>query len=242
MENTLDILSLLIMTFILFLGGAIQGSLGYGLGLFCVPFLVLVDPRLAPAPLIAATLAFNIAVTMREKIALDFFGLKWITLGSVPGTYLGALLLAYISLNTASLLIGIIVIIGVLLSVIGLRLPIKKGLLFLVGVLSGGMATISSIGGPPVALVYQDEPGGKLRATLAGYFIVLAILSVISVVAVGKFGVWEIKHALLMIPGMMLGYLLSNRIIKFLTQQQIRTGILLLSAVSGAIVIFKQLM
>jgi len=45
-----------------------------------------------------------------------------------------------------------------------------------------------------------------------------------------------------MIPGMMLGYLLSNRIIKFLTQQQIRTGILLLSAVSGAIVIFKQLM
>ena len=44
-----------------------------------------------------------------------------------------------------------------------------------------------------------------------------------------------------MIPGMMLGYLLSNRIIKRLTQSQVRAGILILSAVSGVIVILRQL-
>ncbi len=229
------------MTLVLFTGGAIQGSLGYGLGLACVPFLTLIDPRLVPAPLMAATLAFNIAVVLRERIALSFFGLQWVILGSIPGAVLGAVVLSVISLKTATILIGAIVLIAVVLSILGLRLPPKKVLYFFVGTISATMATIATIGGPTVAMAFQDEEGSRLRATLASYFIALSILSITTLSLAGKVGAWELWHALYMIPGMMLGYLLSNRIIKRLTQRQIRAGILILSSVSGVIVILRQL-
>ena len=154
------------------MGGAIQGSLGYGLGLASVPFLTLIDPRLVPAPLMAATLAFNIAVVLRERIALSFFGLQWVILGSIPGAVLGAVVLSVISLKTATILIGAIVLIAVVLSILGLRLPPKKVLYFFVGTISATMATIATIGGPTVAMAFQDEEGSRLRATLASYFIV----------------------------------------------------------------------
>jgi len=236
-----DPIQFIIMTVVLFLGGAIQGSLGYGLGLFCVPFLTLLNPRLVPAPLIAATLVFNIAVTLREKIGLNFFGLQWIILGSIPGALFGAKVLSIISMRTASILIGIIVLIAVVLSILGLRMPPKKILFFFLGSISAAMATIASIGGPTVAMAFQDEPGNRLRASLASYFIALSIISVASLSLAGKFGGWEFWHALYMVPGMMFGYLLSNRIIKHLKQHQIRTGILLLSTVSGIVVILRQL-
>ena len=235
-----DPIQFIIMTIILFLGGAIQGSLGYGLGLFCVPFLTLLDPRLVPAPIMAATLVFNISVALREKIGLNFNGLLWIILGSIPGALLGAKILSIISLRTSSILIGAIVLVAVLLSILGLRMPPRKILFFLLGTVSATMAAIASIGGPTVAMAFQDEPGRRLRAVLASYFIVLSLLTVASLRLAGEFGMWELWHALYMLPGMMLGYLLSNRIIKRISQSQIRTGILILSTLSGIIVIIRQ--
>ena len=102
------------------------------------------------------------------------------------------------------------------------------------------MAAIASISGPTVAMAFQDEPGRRLRGALASYFIVLSLLTVASLRLAGEFGTWDLWHALYMLPGMMLGYLLSNRIIKRITQAQIRTGILALSTISGIIVIVRQ--
>ena len=58
-----------------------------------------------------------------------------------------------------------------------MRLPINRGTLLPAGLLSGFAGTATSIGGPPLALLYQhsDRPG--VRTTLAVYFTTGAAIS-----------------------------------------------------------------
>ena len=50
------------------------------------------------------------------------------------------------------------------------------------------MGTISSVGGPPVALLYQDERGSEVRGTLSSIFAVGALFSLVVLAVVGEFG------------------------------------------------------
>ncbi len=71
-------------------GSALQGAVGFGLGLLGAPLLVFVDPSLVPGPLLAAALFLTILVAFREHAAIDFRGVSWALMGRVPGTFLGA--------------------------------------------------------------------------------------------------------------------------------------------------------
>ena len=42
-------------TVVMALGSVLQGSIGFGLALFAAPLLALIDPHLAPGPLLVAT-------------------------------------------------------------------------------------------------------------------------------------------------------------------------------------------
>ena len=55
------------------------------------------------------------------------------------------------------------------------------------GALSGFMGTIVSIGGPPIALLYQNESGPSLRGTLSAFFVVGVALAIIGLCAVRTF-------------------------------------------------------
>ena len=73
---------------------------------------------------------------------------------------LGAgLLLAVVSDDALSLLFAVLVLLAVGLSVAGWHLAKTRPNLVGVGVLSGFMGTVSGIGGPPIALVYQQADG-----------------------------------------------------------------------------------
>jgi uncharacterized membrane protein YfcA len=137
---------------------------------------VLIRPELVPGPLING-LALTLLVARRERDSIDLLGVKWALLGRVPGIALGAWALASVPVQEMSLLVGLAVLAGVALGFTRVKLSPAPGILLGAGLLSGIFGTIASIGGPPLALVYQHEPGPKLRGTLAGYFIVGALMS-----------------------------------------------------------------
>jgi len=64
--------------------------------------------------------------------------------------------------------------------------------LSIASVASGLMGTLSSIGGPPVALVFQGTEPARFRATLGVHLIVGASLSLLAVWWVGRFGATEL--------------------------------------------------
>jgi hypothetical protein len=150
-------------------------------------------------------------------------------------------LLASLPTEETSLIIGALVLLGVVLSVSGLSVHRTTGTLIGAGVLSGVMGTLSSVGGPPMALLYQDAKGPKIRATLAGFFILGTNISLAALILVGNFGWTEFVTAVTLVPGVVLGYLLSSRVKVWLDKGYMRPAILAVCAASAVAVIVKQL-
>lgn len=224
------------------LGATLQGSVGFGLGFVAVPLLAVVDPRYLPGPLIMAALVLTLLLSYREHKAIQLKGITWVLVGRLVGAMIGIRLLVMIPEEYLSLTFAVMVILGVLLSISGLRLSLNPINLLGSGTLSGLMATTSAIGGPPLAMIYQNLKGPELRGTLSGIFVVGAILSLLALSTVGYFGYLEFKLALLLLPGIFTGFFLSKFTAKILDRGFIRPAILTFSLLSGIILMIKTLL
>lgn len=242
MEFPLNISSAALAFGIALLGSILQGSIGFGLGLICVPLLVLIDPVFIPGPLLLSALLLNILIYSRELRFIDKSGLKWAIPGRVLGAVLGASLLTIIPQKNLSLLFGSMVILAVSISFAGFDLPPTPWSVFGAGTFSGFMGTAASIGGAPMALVYQRQKGPRIRGTLAAIFIFGTIISITSLAFIGRFGLREIQAALLLFPGNIFGFLLSSRTARVLDRGFMRPAVLVASSISGMIVVVKNIL
>lgn len=222
-------------------GATVQGAVGFGMALVAAPLLVLIRPDLVPGPLLINGLALTLLVARRERDAIDLLGVKWALVGRVPGVVLGALALATIPVKEMSLLVGLAVLAGVALGFSRVKLSPGPRILFGAGLLSGVFGTIASIGGPPLALVYQHEPGPKLRGTLAGYFIVGALMSLVALVAVGRYGAVELIWTLLLLPGTVLGFFCSSRFTSWVDAGRTRRAVLGITVAAGVAAVLRSL-
>ena len=146
---------------------------------------MLIDPSFVPGPTIVATGVLNVLVIRREGTARVDHTVDTAIVGQVAGVLGAGLLLAAVADDTLSLLFAALVLLAVGLSVAGWHLAKTRFNLVGVGVLSGFMGTISGIGGPPIALVYQHADGPTLRATLARYFTVGNVVAIPTLIVAG---------------------------------------------------------
>lgn len=242
MDFPLTVLEWLLASLVALFGAILQGSIGFGLGLIGVPLLVLINPVFVPGPLLLAALILNLFISGRERKTIDIRGLKWAILGRAFGTGLGAGLLLVFPRDSLSLLFGSMVLLAVMIGIAGVALPVSPRNLFGAGTFSGFMGTTSSIGGPPVALVYQRKTGPQLRGTLAAIFIFGTVLSLLALTLIRRFGWQELLSGIALVPGVLLGFIFSSATAKVLDRGFIRPAVLIASAVSGAVVILKSLL
>jgi uncharacterized membrane protein YfcA len=227
---------------VLTIGSALQGSVGFGSALVAAPILVLIDPSLVPGPLLFCALVLTILMAYRERQAMDVSGLKWGILGRLPGTFAAIVVLTNVPEKEMTLTLGALVLFAVALSASGLHISPTRWTLLSAGALSGFIGTISSTGGPPIALLYQNAPGARLRSTLSGYFALGTTMSLLALATVGRFGRDEFWSALVLLPGVLIGFVLSKRILPLLDRRHTRAAVLTVSAISGAIVILRELL
>jgi uncharacterized protein len=150
---------------VLFLGAVVQASVGFGVGTFAAPVAAFVDPSLMPEAILIAGGALPLLTLSEEWRHVDFSGLWWAFLGRVPGTLVGAYIVAVVSARQLGVVIAITVLFAVVLSTTSLRLRPTQPDLALAGAVSGLTGTAAGIGGPPMALVYQREGGPGTRAS-----------------------------------------------------------------------------
>lgn len=241
LHEVLGLQGALLIGLAMFAGAALQGSAGYGMALIASPLLVLVEPRLVPGPYLMASQLLSVLMLLRESKSMDIRGVKWALAGRVPGTLLAGWLMAILSQSTLVLVFGGMVLFGVAISLAGMRFPPRPRNLFFAGLLSAIMGTVATIGGPPMALVYQHNNSDEMRSTLSIYFIIGGAFSLITLAAVGRFGMVELWMSLFLLPGIVFGYLASSRIIPRLKGHSMRYLILGISTVSGLAVILKEL-
>jgi hypothetical protein len=180
-------------------------------------------------------------MAVREREAIDFRGVGWALVGRVPGTFLGALAVALMSKREAALVVAILVLGTVVLIASRLRIERTRRALLGAGVMSGFISTISSIGGPAFAVLYQDDTGARMRSTLSSFFLVGLVFSIGALACFGRFGASELQSSLLMLPGVLAGFLLSPRVARAIDRGRTRSVVLVVSAIAGLLVLAQAL-
>jgi uncharacterized membrane protein YfcA len=93
-----------------------------------------------------------------------------------------------------------------------------------------------------MAMVYQEDKGDLVRGTLSVFFAAGVILSLAGLAVVGRVGSWELAHALILIPGVIVGFIISHRTARLLDRGYTRAAILGVSAFSGIVVILREVL
>jgi hypothetical protein len=207
------------------------------MGMLGSPLLLLIDSRFVPGPILASTMVFTGLLTLRERRAIDFGGVRWAMAGRFVGTFPAVAVLALVPAEQLSLVFGTVVLLAVVISVSGLHVEPRPATLLVGGALSGLMGTIAAVGGPPIALLYQHASGARVRGTLSSVFLVGTVLSLAALVLVGRFGRDELLLSLALLPGAAIGFLVSRRIASRLDRGYTRRAVLAVASVAGLIVI-----
>jgi uncharacterized membrane protein YfcA len=225
--------------FVVAVGAMIQGSLGFGLGLVSAPALALIDATFIPGPLLLVGVAVTLTVFLRERGAVDWKGMKWAIFGRVIGTIAGGWAVVAFSKDAVIVLVAVLVLAGVLMTSIGWKIKTNRITLSTAGLVSGVMGTLTSVGGPPMALVYQRETAQKLRATLAGFFLVGATFSLLTLAVSGGMSQHDFVLGALMLPGYVIGMIANRWASKFLDKGYSRVAVLSFSALSSIVLLLE---
>jgi uncharacterized membrane protein YfcA len=216
-----------------FVGALVQGGLGFGLNLITVPVVAAIRPEALPAAAIILALPMTLGSALREHAHIDYAAVLWTTLGRMPGVVVGAWIVSVLAKDALAAVIGAIVVLAVAISVAAPRIPINRGSQAVVGLLGGLMGTASSIGGPPMALLYQDEPGPIMRSTLGATFLVGTALSLAALAIAGEVSSYHFLFGGSMVPAVLLGLFASRYLHGWLDAGWLRPCVLAFSALAG---------
>jgi hypothetical protein len=220
-------------------GAIVQSSIGFGASVLAAPIVMLVAPRFVPGPMVAVSLVLTLLVAVRERASIDVRGVGWALVGRLPGTALAVALMRTLPSTTLSDLCAALMLLAVVLAGSGVRVAPAAGTLFGAGIASGIMGTVASVGGPPVALVYQHVPGPTLRGTMASYFIFSSVITLAGLYFGGLFGMRELASSLVLLPGVLIGFAISRWTHTRLDRGGIRPAVLALSAIAALGVLVK---
>ena len=223
-------------------GAAVQGSVGFGMNVVAAPILIQIDPDLVPGPLLAAALANSLLVAFRDRSGIDRSTLAWALLGRIPGSALGAFLLVEVFSEWGlSVFLASVILVGAALSLTPIHLPRGRSIVTVGGFVSGVSGTSTGVGGPPLALTLQHVAPRQLRGTMSVYFLLAASLSLVFLAAWGEFGTTHLPAIAALVPGQLLGYVVSGRLVRFLDRGYTRPALLALSAAAALSLLIRAL-
>ena len=223
------------------IGAVVQGSVGFGANIVAVPVITVLEPDALPATLALVVIPLVAVMAIRERHALDRRGVTWITVGRIPGTIVGAVVVAAISPDTLSVLLGGGVLLAVAMSTLTASIQVNRVTATTAGFASGAMGTATSIGGPPLALLYQHHEGPVLRATLAVAFAVGTVLSLTGLAIAGAIEPWHVVLASALLPGLLAGLAVSRLLVDRLDRAWLRPAVLCFAAATAVIAIIRGL-
>lgn len=214
-------------------GAVLHGSVGFGVNLIVVPVLLMLDPGLVPGPALVAAFVLTGLVALRERSAIEGRGLALLIGAAVPGLLLGGLLSRVISERGLAILIGVFVLLAVAVSALGWRPSRKRRTALIAGALAGFFGITAAIPGPPVALAYQGREGRTVRGMVGALLLFLNPVALGILAAVGRFGRSDMMAGGALVPGVVIGFLISSRTRHYLQGRQMRRAVLIVSAAAA---------
>lgn len=239
LENSMPVVAVIIAT-----GAALQGSVGIGFAVLAAPLLLILAPELVPGPMLflGALLA---ALTMtREFRSIDVRELGLAFVGRVVGTAAAGVAIALLPLAVFGSLFALMILAAIGLSLTRWHLLPTARNLVAAGLLSGFMGTITSVGSPPMGLVYQNMPGPKVRATIGAFFTLGATFSLLTLALVGRFNTEHAVSSAWLVPPLVAGFMLSRCFVGRVDKSRngLRRAVLAVSGVAALVLLAKPLL
>lgn len=241
MELDLSLALVLLLGLAVFAGSVVQGSAGFGVSLIGVPVMTLLDPTLMPGAMLVVGTMLPVFTLAREGRHTERRAAGLMLLGRLLGTAGGVWVISVLSSQWLAIGIGVLVLLGVALSVNRVEVPMTPKSLFGAGAITGVTGTAASISGPVVGIVMQRMPGGPMRATMALFFSIGTVFSLGGLALSGHLTVRQVAIGGLMLPFLAVGYLLSEPFRRYLDRGWTRPAVLALSACSAVVVLMKAL-
>ncbi|MFE7632116.1 sulfite exporter TauE/SafE family protein [Kocuria sp. NPDC057446] len=232
-------MELLLVALVVAVASCLQGAIGFGLGLLAAPVIALIDPTLLPGSIVLLAAVLTVFGVLRDRAAVDLKGTGWALLGRIPGTVAGALLVAALAPRILALILAGTVLLAVLLSVCGWQPQPRPAAVAAAGAASGLLGTTTSIGGPPMALVWHGTSRARMRGTMSAFFLVGALMSLAALTAVGSIDRRTLEFAAILAPAMLLGFAASGWVNRRLNRQLVRRAGLVASAIGAGLVIIQ---
>lgn len=230
---------ILAVTFVV--GAAVQGLVGLGLGLVAAPVVTLLEPGLMPDLLLWLAFLMPLATLIREHHEIDWRGLGWALPARVPGTAIGVACVGWFSARELGIAVGLMVLASVLLTIRSIRLPVNRGTLVAAGFVSGVTGTATSIGGPPLAILFQHRTPRQIRSTLAVYFFLGTGFSLLGLGLTGSLEGSTALLAVFMVPCLLVGVVASRLIHRVVPEHHIRGWVLLVCGLSSVVLLVKSM-
>jgi uncharacterized membrane protein YfcA len=182
--------SLAIVVAGVFAASVLRGFTGFGFGLAAVPILSLALP---PAQVVPFVVVLQVVVGVGGLRAAWRLCDRRAVLGLVPGLLagipLGLLILTALPPNPVRLVIGLVIAGSVVLLWRGVRLPRDPSRLLTagIGVTSGVLSGLSSMGGPPIIvyLLALGHDAATVRASSIVFFLASGVTSAVPMTATG---------------------------------------------------------
>ncbi|GIH76612.1 sulfite exporter TauE/SafE family protein [Planobispora longispora] len=228
-----ELLTLGLAGLAVFAGAVVQGAVGFGLGLVAAPMITMLAPSVMPGAIQMVNVTLPLFTLMAEWRRVDWRGLGFAVLGRLPGSFVGGLVVVYVSTRLLGVLVAVMVLIAVVLTVRAAAVPRTPATLTGAGFVSGITGTATGIGGPPIALVYQNAKGPQIRATLAMFFFLSAAQSLAILALLGRLPVGAATFGAALVPFVIVGFLASGPLRRYLDAGRVRTAVLVVVTLSA---------
>lgn len=228
----------LIVLILIIFGAITQSAIGIGFGI-PAGILVMLEPSMVPSCIIlmGSFLALsNAMLSYKDIIKVD---LIYSYTGRVIGSIL-AMPLIFLTLGTDYYLIifGVLLLIATYLSAKKWNIVATKKNITIAGTASGLMGTLTGIGGPPMAIVYQNSSAKKVVATLNMFFGIGALFSVLLFIYYDLINLPEVMKSIYLAPGLIIGtYIGRRKIIREFVNRNLKNLIIAVCFISAVVII-----
>jgi uncharacterized protein len=220
---------LIVLVLITFVAATVNGALGYGFSSITVPVaLLFYTNRILNPALVLVELVINgyVLFINRKSIANIWWRVAPILIGLVIGVSIGSYILSLVHPAWVKFVTYFMLLPLILLQAAGIRKPIQaeKAIAIPFGVGIGTLYSVTTISGPPLALLFNNQGYAKqdFRAALGVIRVGEGVLTGIAYYFIGLYSHDSMEIIPYIVPSVLLGIPLGHYLIRWMDPETFR--------------------
>lgn len=219
----------IVLVLITFVAATVNGALGYGFSSITVPVaLLFYTNRILNPALVLVELVINgyVLFINRRSISNIWWRVAPILIGLVIGVAIGSYILSLVHPAWVKFVTYFILLPLILLQAAGIRKPIRaeKTIAIPFGIGIGTLYSVTTISGPPLALLFNNQGYAKqdFRAALGVIRVAESVVTGIAYAFLGLFSASSLEIIPYIVPSVILGIPLGTFLIRWIDPETFR--------------------